>query len=96
MKKNKRKERGWTEESKTITLAKLYERDNGICYLCGGLCEYSNDYNSDNYPTIDHVIPIARGGKDEWNNIRLAHRVCNMAKGVMIVENDGVGISPRS
>ena len=96
MKKNRRKERGWTEESKTISLAKLYERDNGICYLCGGVCEYTDDYNSDNYPTIDHVIPIARGGKDEWKNIRLAHRVCNMAKGVEIVESDAVGISPRS
>lgn len=96
MKKNRRKEKGWTTESKTISLAKLYERDNGICYLCGKKCEYSEDYNSNTYPTIDHVVPIAKGGMDEWKNIRLAHRFCNLAKGVEIVECNAVDISPRS
>lgn len=94
MKKEKRRRLSWTEESKTITLSKLYERDNGVCWLCGKQCNYDTDSNSNDYPSIDHVIPIAHGGKDEWANIRLAHRGCNMLKGVKIVEGNAVEIAP--
>lgn len=70
-----------------ITLEKLYIRDNGICYLCGKPCDW-NDYIirddikicGNNYPSQDHVIPLARGGKHQWENVRLAHWMCNIKK----------------
>jgi 5-methylcytosine-specific restriction endonuclease McrA len=31
-------------------------------------------------PTLDHVIPRARGGKDDDGNLRCAHRICNSLK----------------
>lgn len=70
------------------SLQKLYKRDNGICYLCGGKCNLDdyiilngNVVCGDYYPSIEHVIPISKGGTDDWNNIRLAHRICNTLKG---------------
>ena len=36
---------------------------------------------ADNYPTIDHVMPLAKGGMHSWDNVRLAHHGCNSAKG---------------
>lgn len=72
---------------KGITLQRLYNRDNGICYICGGECEWEDKTDrgtvivcGDNYPSIDHVIPLARGGTHEWSNVRLAHRRCNIIK----------------
>lgn len=72
-----------------ITLEKLFKRDNGVCYLCGGNCDFSdhryengNHYTGDNYPTIEHVVPLALGGKHMWENVRLAHFKCNVAKGI--------------
>ena len=67
-----------------ITLEKLFRKDNGICYLCAKECDW-NDMDPDgnacnNYPSIDHVIPIAKGGTHTWDNVRLAHRGCNTAK----------------
>lgn len=96
MKKRVRTRKAWTAESKTIGLSRLYERDKGICWLCGGMCDYSADTNDNSYPSIDHVIPIAKGGMDKWDNIKLAHRGCNSYKGVKILEPDAVSISPRS
>ena len=32
------------------------------------------------YPSIDHVIPLSKGGIDTWNNVRLSHRICNSLK----------------
>lgn len=66
-----------------ITLEKLFARDHGICYLCGEPCDWADvtDGNAgDRYPSIDHVKPVSKGGSHTWNNIKLAHRVCNTAK----------------
>lgn len=72
---------------KNITLERLYERDNGRCYICGNVCDW-DDYAIEhgvfiaynNYPSIDHIVPISKGGKHEWNNVKLACRGCNSRK----------------
>lgn len=72
---------------KDISLEVLYKRDKGICYLCGGKCNY-DDYvktetsftSGKTYPSIDHIIPIARNGKHAWDNVKLAHHYCNSMK----------------
>ena len=72
---------------KDITLEQLYKRDNGVCYLCGGKCDWSDSWvknnvfiAGNNYPSIEHVKPLSKGGEHSWNNIRLAHRICNSLK----------------
>ncbi len=63
-----------------VTLTKLYMRDMGICALCGKHIDFDCDVNSNNYPTIDHIIPISKGGLHKWDNVQLACRGCNMKK----------------
>jgi len=77
----------WRKHDKGITLDALYARDHGICYLCGGTCDYSDMSINDgvfiagnNYPSIDHVQPLAKGGTHTWDNVKLAHRICNSIK----------------
>lgn len=80
----------------SITLEKLIMRDNNTCYICGKKCD-SNDFiitdegyfiAGERYPSIDHVFPIAKGGKHRWNNIKLAHMRCNvMKRDKIITEN---------
>lgn len=31
--------------------------------------------------TIEHVIPISKGGRDHPNNIKMAHKRCNEKRG---------------
>ncbi|MGM0124877.1 hypothetical protein IGI37_002271 [Enterococcus sp. AZ194] len=70
-----------------ITLVKLYERDKGVCYICGEQCDFE-DFNKNEvffvcgktYPTVDHIVPIAKGGLHAWCNVRLAHHFCNSIK----------------
>lgn len=64
----------------SITLAKLYKRDKGICCLCDVKVNMNVDTNSDEYGSIDHIIPISKGGKHIWANVQLAHRSCNSMK----------------
>lgn len=70
-----------------ISLEGLYKRDHGVCYICG-MQTRLDDYIvrdgtyicGDWYPSIDHVIPLSRGGTHSWMNVRLAHRRCNYEK----------------
>lgn len=62
-----------------ISLKELYKRDKGICYLCGCECDWNDciryetgQITGPTYPSIDHVIPRAKGGKHIWGNVRLA------------------------
>lgn len=86
LKKVKKKDSG-------INLKKIYNRDNGTCWICGGWCDW-DDYTIDKkgnfivgrtYPSIDHVYPIAKGGDHVWGNIRLAHHYCNTIKSDRVV-----------
>ena len=70
-----------------ISIQGLYKRDKGICHICGLVCNW-NDYKVRNeavicgdwYPSIDHVVPLSKGGAHAWRNVMLAHRRCNYIK----------------
>lgn len=73
---------------KDISLKRLSIRDNNKCWLCKRLVDWNDCYHSDegyfivgeNYPSIDHVVALANGGKHSWDNVRLAHHKCNTDK----------------
>lgn len=79
-----------------ISLEKLIQRDEGICKICGRQVDTEDYYYTeegyfiagDNYPSIDHIIPLAKGGTHTWNNIQLAHRHCNTIKSDNIIEQE--------
>lgn len=50
----------------------VFERDNGICGLCG--MAVVGPF------TIDHIIPISKGGPHSYENVQLAHPTCNFSK----------------
>lgn len=54
----------------------------GMCSICG--LRIPNYIVSSSHPlfgTIDHVIPLSRGGKDKAANRKPAHKMCNKMKG---------------
>lgn len=52
----------------------IYKCSNGTCAICGrSLTKY-------NY-TIDHIVPLSRGGTNEAANLRAVHFECNKLKG---------------
>jgi len=84
---NKRARRK-AERDCVIPLGDLVKRDGGICQICGGEVDFSDGYYDEsghfhigkNYPTLDHIIPLSRGGFHTWDNVQLAHQGCNAGK----------------
>lgn len=64
-----------------ISVNGIIERDGDNCYLCGNKVDRDSHYTSNRYPTIEHVVPLSKGGTHTWDNVKLAHRLCNMYKG---------------
>lgn len=65
----------------SISLMRLWIRDGPTCALCGRVMSLDSAPNSNEHPSIDHIIPLIRGGAHEWDNIRLVCRGCNESKG---------------
>lgn len=59
----------------------LIQRDGNICHLCNTEIDLSLARNSRFGATIDHIIPLSKGGLDVLDNLKLAHWICNIRKG---------------
>lgn len=61
--------------SKQITISYLLERDDWTCGIC------RDKIGSRNEASVDHIIPLSRGGLHSLENVQAAHRNCNYSKG---------------
>jgi len=74
--------------SSSISPSRLYARDGSICHICIQMTDHPSVWSIwkdkkewlPNAPTVDHIIPLAKGGKHDWGNVALAHWRCNSLK----------------
>lgn len=67
-----------SKRKKAVTA--LIKRDGTICYLC-------DERMVRPQMTIDHVIPLCKGGTNTMDNFKLTHSKCNLDKGNMLLED---------
>jgi 5-methylcytosine-specific restriction endonuclease McrA len=59
----------------------IFERDHYVCGLCD---EPIDPFLSNRHPmmaSLDHIIPITKGGHHTRDNVQAAHLRCNLSKG---------------
>lgn len=64
----------------------VYERDGWICGLCTEPVDRELCYPDPMSASLDHIIPLSRGGHHVWENVQLAHLDCNVRKQARIAE----------
>lgn len=69
-----------------ITLLDLGERDGWTCHLCGEPVKRPPWSSELDDATIDHLIPVSKGGSHTWANVALAHFMCNTLRGAKDLE----------
>jgi 5-methylcytosine-specific restriction endonuclease McrA len=58
----------------------LLKRDGPTCHYCN-VETIVGAQNISRECTVDHVVPVSRGGKDELENLVISCRSCNSRKG---------------
>lgn len=59
-----------------------------ICGICGRLVDLSLKQGDPMAPTVDHIIPVAKGGHpSSLDNLQLAHWTCNRQKSDKLFKN---------
>ncbi|MBY0410098.1 MAG: HNH endonuclease [Burkholderiaceae bacterium] len=58
----------------SLTNSKLFARDRNVCAYCSGHFDEED-------LTREHIVPVARNGKNQWMNVVTACRPCNHRKG---------------
>lgn len=66
----------------------IWERDAGIC-------QYTGRQLRPGEGNIDHVVPLARGGANSWQNCVLADKRVNTRKGCRLPEEAGLKLRRR-
>lgn len=67
-------------DSEYVSVKVLHNRDGGRCRLCGRLVSLSKHWPDPKSASIDHIIPLSKGGDDTYRNTQLAHLGCNSRK----------------
>lgn len=77
-KKSKAKYKGITKALK----ANLHREQNGECHWCGGAMLLGGEVETQpRTTTVEHLIPLARGGTNKKDNLVAACRRCNDLRG---------------
>lgn len=69
----------------SITKAKLYKRDQGLCAYCASLI---NEGDAE----AEHIRPSSKGGSYSWMNLVISCRACNQKKGNRSPESAGMSL----
>lgn len=60
----------------------IFERDGWICGICDDPVDRAMEYPDPMSVSLDHIIPLSKGGSHTPENVQCAHLDCNLRKGV--------------
>ena len=63
-----------------IDTQEIFARDKWTCQLCGKKVLRRVKWPHDFFPSIDHIIPLSKGGEHSRKNVQCAHLICNLKK----------------
>lgn len=62
----------------------IFDRDGWICQICDNPVDRSAPFPDPMSPSLDHIVPLARGGLHSRANAQTACLGCNVRKGVRL------------
>lgn len=68
-----------------FTAADVRNAKGDDCYLCGGLIDFSLRHPDPWSSSLDHIVPVSKGGHHTLKNASMTHLRCNLRKGASLV-----------
>lgn len=81
MQKRNRPDRDGKDKSKVTKYKRYMALEQKPCSICGLPINYDLESPHPWSFTVDHIIPINKGGTSDFANLAAAHRKCNSVKG---------------
>ena len=79
--RHKRRAIMYGSESENIKLSTLAERDGWMCGICNKSINPETKWPNQQCWSVDHIEPLSMGGSHTYDNVRLAHWICNVKRG---------------
>lgn len=70
--------------AESIRPADVYERDEWVCGICSFPVDRMLVYPDPSSASLDHILPLSKGGHHVLVNVQLAHLSCNVQKGAQV------------
>lgn len=70
-------------DAEDVDPLEIFERDSWVCAICRTDIDASLVWPAPGSPSLDHIIPVTRGGSHSPENLQASHLSCN------IIKNDG-------
>ena len=87
-KPNLRPDHNGTQRAQFESNKKKIYATQRVCGICGKPVDFGFKFPHPLSPTIDHIIPVAKGGHpSDMSNLQLAHMTCNRQKSDKIKPN---------
>ena len=67
----------------------ILRKTSTVCALCGMPLDKTLKFPHPMSISIDHIIPVAKGGRSTLDNLQAAHLICNKTKGQKILVKSG-------
>jgi 5-methylcytosine-specific restriction endonuclease McrA len=67
----------------------IFERDGWTCGICHEPTLRPGSWPHPLSPTLDHAVPLAKGGDHTRANVQCAHLTCNASKGARVEQLTG-------
>lgn len=80
-KNHRARARKYGVEHESVNRRKVFDRDGWVCGICGDLIFESVKYPDPMCVSLDHVVPLSRGGGHLYSNTQASHLACNIRKG---------------
>lgn len=77
----------YPKQSNNATFFAVMKKTRGRCFYCGAKKWPAKEPSPQPEITIDHFLPISRGGTDDLDNLVPACRICNSSKCERTIED---------
>lgn len=67
-------------DAEKFDYAEIYERDGWICGICTEPVDRDLAWPDPMSVSLDHIIPVSRGGRHSRDNAQCSHLTCNIRK----------------
>lgn len=68
-----------------IDIDLLWSMSDGRCPDCGTAIYRSAKFRQPGFGSVDHIVPLSKGGAHSQDNVRLTCLPCNLSKGAKII-----------